>query len=442
MVNAINAGGTTEGDIWTFTTESYSVISAEPKDPRLWFSEVDDFENFEEDVKDADSFSLTIPATNEIRWIEALEALIVGTSGEEWKVGSNDFGTPITPTNYTIKQQSSYGSRNIQPAKVNEQILFIDFVGRKVRELTYSDSVQKFVSPDLTALAEHITLSGIVCIAHQRNPDSILWAVLDDGSLISMTYEREQDVVAWAKQPIDGRVQSVCVSPSANEDKITLSIARDETLTYEGAILTYEGETLTYEVVYIEKMMSRNFGTELEDAFFVDCGITYEGTATSTITGLSHLEGKTVKVLGNGVVFDDAVVSGGQITTKLAGVTTTVTKAQVGLPYIPVLEPMKPVINTEMGSSVASIVSVKEMGISFLDTAGAKCGTSLDDMQDIDFDDSRWTNTSEIEGLFTGTVVVSVDGGFSLDNPLIISSDSPLPLCVRALIPRLDISGR
>lgn len=403
-------------------------------------SETGDYEDFEAGVNDADSFSLAIPTTNEIRWVESLEALFVGTSGDEWKIGSNELDTPLTPTNFTAKQQSNYGSAAVQPFKVNEQILFVDFVGRKVRELTYSETVRKFVAPDLTALAEHITKSGIVCVAHQRNPDSILWAVLDDGSLISMTYEREQNVVAWADHPIDGEVLSVAVAPSADEDRISLSVLRDETVTYGGETVTYESATVTYGIVYIEKMMPRSFGSDLTDAFFVDSGITVTNSpASTTISGLTHLVGKTVTVLGDGTAYTPTAIVDDDGEVEIS---TAVETVQVGLAYTSKLQPMKPVVNTQMGTSAASITTVKEMGVSLLNSAGVKYGASDSTLYDINLDDASWTNLTEIDNLFTGTITVAIDGGFSLEQPLIISSSSPLPLTVRALIPRLEVSGR
>lgn len=410
------------GDDW----KDYWRLAAMVAQTMVWLSETGDYEDFEAGVNDADSFSISIPTTDKIMWIESLNDLLVGTGGDEWII-ETPFDVSITPTNHNIRQQSSYGSAAIQPVKANEEILFVDLVRRKLRALIYSKKIQKYIPVDLTVLAEHITSSGIVGIAHQRNPDSILWCWLKDGSLISVTYEPEQNVIAWATHPIDGIVQSVCVIPKADEDEIWLSIQR----TINEA-----------DVVYIEKMMPRNFGTDLEDAFFVDCGITYEGAPTSTISGLGHLEGKTVKVLGDGVVFDDAVVASGQITTKLNGITTKVSKAQVGLGSQYKLEPMKPIVGEGISSSTASIVSVKEMGISLLNSAGVKYGASDSALYDIDLDDARWKNTSEIDGCFTGTVAVAIDSGYSLEAPLIISGDSPLPCCVRALIPKLEKTGR
>lgn len=406
------------------------------KERKVWLSRTDDYENFDEGTLDADSFSLTIPTTNDIRWVESLEALFVGTAGDEWKIASNELGTPLTPANWTIKEQSRYGSNTVQPVKINEQILFVDRVGRKVRELTYSDQSQKYVAPDLTALSEHITESGIVCLAHQRNPDSILWAVLDDGSLVSMTYEREQDVVGWAKHPIGGTapsgendviVQSVCIIPSTDEDQIWISVQRSVN---------------SSDVTYIEKMMPRDFGSDTDDAFFIDSGLTTTAPA-ATIT-LAHLVGETVSILADGVVMDDAVVGvAGATDVKLAGVATNATVVQAGLPYTSKLEPMRPDITGGDGTTHGTLVKVPEMVVSLLNSANVQYGVSDDELLDIDIDnDENAVNNSEIDGLFTGDIVVTVGGGFSIDNNLIISTDAPSPCIVRALVPRMDVTGR
>lgn len=165
----------------------------------VWFSATDDFENMKAGVDDADAFVVTIPSANDPRWIDGLEALAVGTSGDEWRITSNRLESPITPTTFTVKQQTTRGSNKIQPQKVNDAIIYTDFVSRRVREFVFSDSEQKYLSPDLTSLAEHITESGITSIAYQRNPDPILWTTRADGRFPSMTYERDQNVVAWSK---------------------------------------------------------------------------------------------------------------------------------------------------------------------------------------------------------------------------------------------------
>ena len=405
------------------STYDSSATNYSPKELRAWLSASGDYENFEEGVMDADAFSLAVSSTNDIAWVKGTENLILATFGDVWKITSNKLDYPLTPTNYGIKYQFAYGGCGIQPESAGVALLYTD--GQKVREIIYAGDEQKFDAPDLTIMSEHLTANkAIVNTAMQTHPDGILWCVLDDGSLICMVYERDQRVVAWAKIPIDGLVKSVCVLPGEYEDEVYIAIKR----TINGA-----------DVIYIEQFAPRVFGTSITDAFFVDCGITMTtGTPTSTVSGLSHLEGKTVKVLGDGVVFDDAVVSSGAITTKLAGVTTTVSKAQVGLAYTSTLIPMKPYLRTREGTTQGSIVKVPRMGISFLNTAGAKYGSSTSALFDIDFDNSMWSNVSDITGLYMEDVSVSVDGGFTRDNNLIISSVAPLPCTVRALLPSLE----
>ena len=414
-------------DSWDFAATwdipTYTQPAVSQSNLTVWPSASGDYENFDEGTKDADAFVVVIPSTNGIRWIDSLDALLVGTASDEWKVGSNRLETPLSPTNFGVKRQSTYGSAWIHPATVNEVLLFVDFVGRKVREMTWGADVEKYVAPDMTSLAEHITETGIVNIAHQKNPDSMLWCVLTDGSLISLVYDREQNVIAWSDHPTDGLVQSVCVVPGTSEDEVWISVTRTNG-------------------VFIEKMASRIQGA-IEDSFFVDSGITYDSTATSTITGLSHLKSETVSVLADGVVFDDAVVdASGEITLKLAGVTTTASVVQVGLPYTALLQPMRIVQNSQVGSSLGSITRVNGLKINFLNTKGAYYGADEDSLLAIDFDDVTFDASEYISGLFSGDVPVTMQGGFSVQNPIIISSSQPLPMTVKAIVASVDVTGR
>lgn len=250
----------------------------------IWLSESGDFENFEEGTKDSDSFWRTLSSDrrNGIRWMSSLDDLVIGTRGDTWRVRATAPDKEITPTNFSAKPQTSHGSAKIQPIQIGNVILFVDFVGRKIREMTFNDLKQKYVSPDLTALAEHITLTGITCMAHQKNPDDIIWCVLDDGSLLSMTYERDQDVVAWAKHIIGGTsvvVESVSVIPGTTEDEVWISVAR-----------TIDGSTTRT----IEQLQPR-VDVDLEDSWFVDSGLAFEG-GSATIVAISQADPCVVEV--------------------------------------------------------------------------------------------------------------------------------------------------
>ena len=99
-------------------------------------------------------------------------------------------------------------------------------------------------------------------------------------------------------------------------------------------------------------------------------------------------------------------------------------------------------ITTAQGTSHGSIKKISEIGLSFHNTLNAKYGASETELFDIDWDNERWKNTSEIEGLFTGDVFVAFDGGFDVDDTLIISQDDPLPCTLRAIVPRIEKTGR
>lgn len=408
-------------DIWEIRQFERGAVGA--SNLTTWLSRVGDYDRFDAGVKDNDSFELMVPTANDIRWLGALESLLLGTAGDEWLIGSNKLETPLSPTNFKVKQQSEYGSSRIQPIKINSSLMFVDFVARKLREMTFVDP--KYESPDLTALAEHITLHGITTIARQKNPDSIIWCTLGDGSLISMTYEREQDVVAWVKHPIDGFVQSVAVLPGTTEDTVYLSVER----TINGA-----------DKVYLEKLASRVFETKA-DCHFADCGITVSVDDDDEIAGLEHLAGEKVAVLADGVVIydgteDESAVS--ELGVLTLPETITAAKVHVGLPYLSKLQPMRIIVGDSMGSHVR----VAELVISLYNTGALKYGVNENNLIDVDLNDVRWNNTCKIKGLFTGEVVVSVPGGFDPLVPIFIVSDAPLPLTVRAIVPRVERTGR
>lgn len=155
-------------------------------------------------IIDSSSFSVTLDSgsRNAIQWIAAKDRILIGTTGGEWRMSGHS-NKPLTPTNYDLKPQTVWGSKDMQPLVLHESVMFVDYVGRKLRELVWDGTEERYKSPDLMLLAEHITLSGgITTMAYQRNPDSIIWATLANGELISCTYDKEQDVVAWARHPM------------------------------------------------------------------------------------------------------------------------------------------------------------------------------------------------------------------------------------------------
>lgn len=414
--------GIDEGNYYPYLQAYKSISSLSLWGGRVvWFSSTGDYENYQVGTYDADSFSIALPATTRILWISAMEGVLCGTGEREYLCRSNKLETPITPTSFTTKQQTTFGSRNIQPVVVNSCTMVVDHVGRKLREMVYNYTDDKYLAPDMTSLAEHITESGIVCMDWQKNPDSTIWCVLDDGTLLSMVYDRDQGVTAWSSHPMtNGAVQSVSVSPGTDEDDVWISVTR-----------TIEDKT----IVHIEKMASRTTQA-IEDSFYVDGGITVTGTS-ATITGLDHLEGETVAALVDGVYDGTYTVSSGSITTT----TTPTGKTIAGLPITAVLQPMQIIPSSNQGSGLGSLIRIHELKVVFLNTAGAQYGDSESNLFSFNFDDERLENANYISGLFSGIIPVKMSGSFSMENPIIIYSNQPLPMTVKAIVAGFEQTG-
>ena len=245
----------------------------------IWLSKSGFFENFDEGTNDDSAFLLTMGSDkrNGIRWLSALEALLIGTNGGEWRMRATAFDEKLTPSNFNLRQQTSYGSKKIQPLAVGTSVLFVDFVGRKIRELTFKTQSDKFVAPDLSALAEDITLGGITTISFQKNPDLILWTTLSGGKPLTMVYERDQNVIAWAEHTLggtDAAADSIARIPGTNEDEIWLCVAK-----------TVDGST----VRHIEQMQPR-VNVSFEDSWYVDDGLKFDGGDTVNITGVTNAD--------------------------------------------------------------------------------------------------------------------------------------------------------
>jgi hypothetical protein len=180
---------------------------------------------------------------------------------------------------------------------IGNAVVFPAGRGGHIRELGYNSDAGGYVTGDLSLKAPHLFDNfDIVDMAYQRCPMPVVWSVSTTGLLLGLTYVPEQQVGAWHWHDTgaSGAFESVCVIPEGEEDALYAVVRR----TINGA-----------EVRYVERMASRTF-IDLSDAFFVDAGGTYSGAATTTITGLTWLEGQTVAVLADGAEHPRRVVTG------------------------------------------------------------------------------------------------------------------------------------
>lgn len=244
----------------------------------VWLSEISVYDGFRVDTPvagdNAIQFTIDSQQINEVRHLVQLRDLVVLSSGAEWLLrGSNDSG--LTPDNVTVDAQGYRGASHVRPLVVGNSIVYVQSRGSIIRDLGYQFEVDGYVGNDLTLFSNHLFRGKtVVDWAYAQEPESIIWVVLDDGSLLSLTYVKEQQVWGWARHDSsDGLFKAVCVVPEGDEDGVYFVVERE-----------IDGNT----VRYVERMASRTF-VSLTECFFVDSGLTYDGrhtgVTTMTLTG-------------------------------------------------------------------------------------------------------------------------------------------------------------
>lgn len=393
----------------------------------VWGSVTGDFENFKRGTLDTDSFAYTLGAAefNAILWFVSQDRLLIGTTAAEWSMWSGDSGIPITPSSVKVTRHAEFGSKpGVSAMLVNDVVLFVQRQGRKLRELSYSFQKDGYVAPDLTLLSEHVTAGGIVQFAYQGGEESQrIWAVTGNGVLVCMTYQRDQEVTAWARQVTNGIVESVATVYGAGNDEVWLVVQR------------FIGTNNDTPVRYLERLNPAVW-TDKEDAFFVDCGKTIVQASSVTVSGLSHLEGKTVRALADGNVEPFKVVVGGQITLD-----NPATKIHVGLHYRTRIKPMRIDTDAALGNEQGLIKQVRNLVLRFIDTLGAEYGDGKHPYERLEFrdtDDAMDTSPA----LFTGEKEVQFPGELETEGDIVVQQDHPLPMTLVAIVVKHRVTGK
>lgn len=396
-----------------------------------WGSVTGDYENFTPGPDDTDSISFTIGGreVSTIRWIEPDEYLLIGSVGKITRLGASNSGSPLTPTDVQAKRQSPDGAANILPVAAGNSILYVmrtgfdDSKGLKIGELAWSWERERYVTPDMSLLSEHILKPGVIGIAYQKEPSSVLWCYRSDGELAAMTYLRDQDVVGWHGHPTDGQIESMSCIPGDGYYELWAVINR-----------TINGSTVR-NIEMMEKQFDDDAATYTANkglnAFFVDCGKTYNGVATTTITGADHLEGENIVALADGSYVYNKTVVGGQFTLgKAASV------VHYGLPYTGYIETMRPEIPVKNGTMQGTVKKINGGFIRVHNSGPFNIGTQLDNV----FDTERVITLGGSYPLFTGDIPYSYDEEFNKDGRVLITHSKPMPLTIIALMTEVSIT--
>jgi hypothetical protein len=359
---------------------------------------------------DALEFRVASMQNNQVLHLVPLSDMIALTAGAEFRIFSD--GQPaITPNSISCKAQGGSGASSVQPVLTSGSILYVQAQGSRIREFAYGGESANYgyKSIDISLMAPH-RFNGytITQLAYTRAPDPTLWAVRSDGILLGMTYIPEQQVYGWHAHDTDGLVESACVVAEGNEDVLYVVVRR-----------TVNART----VRYIERLRSRFF-VDQEDCFYVDSGLTYDGAATTTLTGLYHLEGETVDILADGAVEPQQVVTGGAVTLSVAA-----SVVHVGLPITADMTTLPLSIESAQASGQGTAKNVNKVAIRVRQSSLVKAGPTFDSLRD--YPARAITDPyGSPPALRDGELELSIDSSWNQDGAVCIRADQPLPLTI------------
>lgn len=403
----------------------------------IWGSRIGDYLDFTKGSNDDDSYSFTIAAdeVNPISYVVSLRNLIVHTYGGEFSL-QGGVEKPITPTNVRIRPESPHGSKGVRPLTVGKESLFVQRAGRKLRALGYRYDEDGFKSPDLTALAEHITAGGgITDMAYQQEPDQVIWAVRGDGAALSCTFDREQSVIAWAKHYTEGAYESMASVPNGEREEVWQVVRR-----------TVNGATVRYLEIFDDSFAPALPGaaytgyppapTTVVYGFTVDCGLSFDNVAGQTVFAVPHLIGKTVDIVADGAVQPQQVVpASGNVTLTRPSFRTL-----IGLHFRSEIGLLTPEVGTGTGTAQGNSMRTSEVTLRFLDTIGAQVFDGEGTEQDVPFRRLGPAVLNKPPEPFTGNVRIETLGWDRGKSELTIVQDQPLPMHLLAAVRKFTVN--
>lgn len=388
----------------------------------IWFGKADpdDYTNFTEGTLDTSAFTIALPGQNPIEWLLSQDYLLVGTAGSCGKYGEQS--EAITPTSPIYQEQTRHGSASIRGVIAGDTVLYIERGSRKVREFAYSLQFDKYLSPELTILSPEITDSGIKDVAFQLRSDPVLWCVLNNGDIATLTYQREQLVIAWTKQITDGDFESVAIISGDDEDEVWVSVRR-----------TIEDSNARY----VEQFQPFDWGSDANDCWYVDSGLSYDDTDANSFSGLDHLIGESVSIYADTLIESPEVVdANGEIV-----IDNDAARVLAGLPYTSKLETLPLVIAPQ---DKATNKKIRTVSFDFYETGACQYTNGANGtLENINFKNSLILDpNATAQDLYTSTVSfkkVYWPFGSRKKQTIYLESSQPMPLTIRSITPNYDI---
>lgn len=380
----------------------------------VWCSEAGNYENFRTGNDAEKGFMVPVRANGApvVNWLESLRELRVGCDSAEAVITQENDSEAFGYNNYLLRWDSNYGSKYIRATPVNGTLFFIQGQGLTGRYQVVTGIEDFYDANSITVFADHILGDGVTQTAYQRQRFPTFHAVLKNGTIASHMFDQSQNIQAWYRSTTQGQFKSISVTMRPDEEDTVCVVVKR----------VVGGVDKRY-IEFFARNQYRTLQNNLRgDMVFVDSAKVVMGTAMTSVTGLSHLEGMTVAVLADGLERADQVVTGGTITLS-----PPANKVAVGLPYEYFLTPMFLESSGIMGrakSIGAAIVRLWRSG-----RAWAKV------------DGGRWSKLNPAAAeLKTGdSEKITLSSDWDRNTGIEIKGRSPLPLNVQAITLEFDV---
>lgn len=399
-----------QGRLWFASTRRYP--------QSIWGSKSGLFFDFTPGgVDDGDAIYKTIDSDDQspIEYLRGVRNLGAFSLGREFEIrGSVD--KPITPTSTDITPQSRYGCERVRPENAATELLFVQRAGKVIRAIT-QEGPEGFISRDISVFSDHLLRQGVRCMSFQQSPEQVLWIATSDGKLVAVTYNPEQNTVAFCSGETDGGVEWLATIPEGGEDVTYAQVRR----TIDGVDVRYI-ETLHWGDWLDTERIENPHDSFINQTF---------SPAETVIANLGHLEGKTVSVKADGVKLSGPfVVTGGEITLP-----NPASEVSVGIPYTARIKIQPPEVGTGTGTSQGQAVSTHITKVRFYKTQAANVNG-----EDTPF---RQLDTNILDSpppVFSGIQRIQGLGWRDGEDPLIIEQREPYPWTVLGIIREFTVN--
>jgi hypothetical protein len=415
------------------------VMGVLPQEPQtLHFSQPANFYNFDVHFplqpNDAIDITLISGQVNNIKsMVPQTAGLIVLSDGLSWLINGGTPGSAVTPVQIASNPQSFIGANDVPPIVANFDILYVQAKGTGVRDSVYDFARNVFTSVDISVWSSHLFFGyTIEEWAWAEEPFKIVWAVRNDGELLSLTFQKEQEFIAWAHSDTLGEFKSVCTVVESAE--LSAGYRNAEYVVVERVV-----NSLTLK--YIERFQERIFPNGAVDAWCVDSGVQYEGPATGVVRGGEHLRGLTCTGLYDGLVIPPFTMPADGV-VNLPG---NASKVTIGLGYTCQLKTLP--LDVGEPTIQGKPKKVSEVVLKVFQTLGLKVGSSFDDL--VVIKDLVRGNVSRmltgqrdqvVTDLVTGEASGILDPTYTTPGQYCFQQDDPLPATILGVVPNVDVA--